>query len=268
MKVILMFLLSVFSTLLALYLLFLLLVWAFGERAAYPMPDSTYFDDTESIKIALPDATKLTAKITYANSAKWILYSHGNGEDIATIQELINVYARNGFNVLSYDYCGYGTSQGKATEENSCQAADEMWEYLVEFKKVSPKDITIVGFSIGSVSATHLAGGVGAQANALVLMGSLASALDSNPLMKIVPWNFLDNVARIKNVKIPTLFIHGQQDRLLNAKNSKILFENSAAAKKRLELLPDLGHNNLPMDARTVNILLNFIKIDAQCPEF
>jgi len=37
-----------------------------------------------------------------------ILYTHGNGEDLGTVVDQVDLWADEGFGVLAYDFPGYG----------------------------------------------------------------------------------------------------------------------------------------------------------------
>lgn len=47
-----------------------------------------------------------------------VLYSHGNAEDLGHILPYLRRYQEQGFALFAYDYRGYGTSQGKASEKS------------------------------------------------------------------------------------------------------------------------------------------------------
>ncbi len=244
------------------YLLLLLLVFFFGNYMAYPAPRSTYTDENiPVIKIEMPNGVKISALVMEnKKSDKWILHSHGNGEDLLGIKyPLLDRLVSSGYSVIAYDYCGYGTSEGRANEENSCLAAESVWKFLTEKKGVKPENIILMGFSIGSVSAAHLAAGMGADARALVLVGPVASASYSLLPVNILPWRFLDNISRMKKVRADTLFIHGEKDRTLNCRNSKILYAACAAKRKELAVFPELRHNCLPEEEIYWTTLLNFL---------
>ena len=48
-----------------------------------------------------------------------LLFSHGNAVDLGQMSSFyVGLSARLGVNVFSYDYSGYGASDGKPTEKN------------------------------------------------------------------------------------------------------------------------------------------------------
>src|SRR5688500_20181664 len=62
-----------------------------------------------------------------------------------------------GFKVFAYDYSGYGTSSGTASEANSYRDAEAAYNYLVNDLKVAAKQIIVLGRSLGGAVAVDLA---------------------------------------------------------------------------------------------------------------
>src|SRR5262249_58532580 len=59
-----------------------------------------------------------------------ILYSHGNAEDLGLIARSLGRFRDLGFAVFAYDYRGYGTSQGKASENGTYRDIDAAYDHL------------------------------------------------------------------------------------------------------------------------------------------
>merc|ERR1719376_2034967 len=83
-----------------------------------------------------------------ARSKYTLLFSHGNAVDLA---------ARLGVNIFSYDYSGYGASSGKPTEKNIYSDIDAAFQHLRQRYGVSPENIILYGQSIGTVPTVDLA---------------------------------------------------------------------------------------------------------------
>lgn len=54
-----------------------------------------------------------------------------------------------GFNVLTYDYPGYGTSDGSPNEDSAYAAIDAAYEYLITEKGMNPITNILQGRSLG-----------------------------------------------------------------------------------------------------------------------
>jgi pimeloyl-ACP methyl ester carboxylesterase len=49
----------------------------------------------------------------------------------------------------------------------------------------------------------------------------------------------------MKEITIPTLIIHGENDFIIPVKNGYALYENVASERKELLIIPNAGHNDL-----------------------
>ena len=233
--------------------------WFCGDKVAYPAPESTYKDTPEVFKLKLSDGTLISARmLENANSDKCILYSHGNREDIFSISDTLERYRDSGYNILAYDYCGYGTSQGVPTEKSALECADAAYDFLVREKAFKPEKIIAEGFSIGSVTASYTAST--RKVGALVIIGGLAKSSYAILPFDLFFWNWLDNLDRMKKIKAPTLFVHGSADRILPLRNGKMLFKACAAQVKRLKIMEGFGHNKMPESQIYWDVVLDFLK--------
>ena len=89
------------------------------------------------------------------NSNKIILFCHGNAGNISYRDRKIITLRDLGFNVLIFDYSGYGKSTGIPSEEQFYNDASHMVSMLTKTYHVS--DIIVYGESIGGPVATYAA---------------------------------------------------------------------------------------------------------------
>jgi hypothetical protein len=87
-----------------------------------------------------------------------ILYSHGNGGNISGRQPGLAIWRELGFDVLIYDYGGYGKSTGKASEKRCYEDIRACWRWLVEEHRIPPERIILFGRSLGGAVTADLAG--------------------------------------------------------------------------------------------------------------
>ena len=59
-------------------------------------------------------------------------------------------------NIFSYDYSGYGASNGAPSEKNLYADIDAAWNYLRTKYGISPENIILYGQSIGTVPTVDL----------------------------------------------------------------------------------------------------------------
>lgn len=180
--------------------------------------------------------------------AKVLLYLHGNGINIGANVAHANRFHQLGFSVLLIDYRGYGRSEGKfPTESRVYQDAETAWNYLV---KQRPSEIFIYGHSLGGAIAINLAIHH-PEAAGLIVESSFTSIKDIANLQGrfwIFPVNLIlnqrfDSISKVRSLKIPVLFIHGEADLQVPATMSQQLYA-AAPEPKYLFLVPGAGHNN------------------------
>ena len=234
----------------AVYVLLYAIVRIFGERIAFPAPKARYAFDASGgyVWLDTPEKIRLAGIwLPFEGADYTLLYSHGNGEDIGEIRERLESFRKLGFNVFCYDYPGYGRSEGKPSESGLYMAAESAWNYLTLQRGIAPKNIAVLGYSMGSAAACYLASKH--EVRALVVVGGFATALHAVLPRNIFPWvHMLDNEHRIGQVKCPVYLLHGTCDRIVPFRNGKRLY---AAAKqpKYFARVHGAGHYSIPEKA-------------------
>jgi pimeloyl-ACP methyl ester carboxylesterase len=121
---------AVLLLLFALYIgLFLFAVFLSDSMIFLPHPAS-YRDTPEVLKIGTANGNKISAVYLPNPAAKFtLLVSHGNAEDLGDDRYWLEELRRAGFSVFAYDYEGYGTSEGKASEKTVYQDEAAAYDY-------------------------------------------------------------------------------------------------------------------------------------------
>lgn len=105
-----------------------------------------------------------------------IMFSHGNAVDLGQMSSFfIGLGTRLKVNIFSYDYSGYGVSEGKPSEKNLFYDIDAAYFILRTRYGVNPEDIILYGQSIGTVPTIDLA--TRYKVGAVVLHSPLMSGL-------------------------------------------------------------------------------------------
>lgn len=235
--------LVIFIVLLLVYTLVGLFGLIFGEKIAFPAPKSGYTKDSLQGLFFIDNiaALHLDTKSKYT-----IIYSHGNGEDLSEIYPLLNLYAENGFNVLAYDYSGYGLSKGVASEKNVYKNADVIYNYAVNILKIEPKNIIIAGFSMGSAPTSYLAMKHSKELAGIIIMGGYASGFRTVLPIKLYPFDLLENIKKVPliddNCKV--LIMHGTKDRIIPYRNA-VLMNKKSGGKITFITIKGAGHLDL-----------------------
>lgn len=157
---------------------------------------------------------------------------HGNGGNISHRLGLYQALLDIGVNVLSFDYRGYGKSQGKPTEEGTYRDAQAAYHWLLQ-KGFAGKNIIAYGESLGGAVATELC--AREEMGGLILQSTFTSLPDiGEELYPWLPVRWLgriqyDTRAKLPRLKIPVLVMHSRDDGLIGYRHSE---RNFAAANE------------------------------------
>jgi hypothetical protein len=174
-----------------------------------------------------------------------ILFSHGNAGNIADRLDSVDIWRALGFNVLVYDYGGYGKSTGRPSEKRCYEDIRAAWKYLTETRGVDPNTVCLFGRSLGGGPTTQLATEV--KPGAVILESCFSSVAAMGKQMapflpvKLLVRHKFDNLSKVDTVVTPKLFIHSPDDEIIPYKHGKALFAQAAEPKQWLELSG--GHN-------------------------
>jgi fermentation-respiration switch protein FrsA (DUF1100 family) len=183
--------------------------------------------------------------------AATVIYFHGNGGNIYVIGWLGEALSARGFNVLLFDYRGYGRSEGSTLDERGIyEDADAAYNYVVRERGAKPEQVVLYGQSLGTTAAVDLAARV--HCRAVILESGLSSASDMAAM--ILPWvpvwvykygrNHFESAKKLERVSAPVFVAHGQLDRTIPVEQGYKLYA-AAREPKRLFIVPDAGHNDL-----------------------
>jgi alpha-beta hydrolase superfamily lysophospholipase len=184
-----------------------------------------------------------------------LLYLHGSRWNLTGQLYRIEQLHEFGYSVLAIDYRGFGRSEaGLPSEETVYEDARAAWTRLTELEP-DPAKRFIYGHSLGGAVAIDLAawlsaGDGPAPARGLIVestfttLADIARALSYEwlPVQWIMSQKF-DSLAKIAQVRMPVLVVHGESDRYVPARCSKMLYA-AAHDPKQLLLIEGGTHNN------------------------
>ena len=205
--------------------------------------------------IALADGIALGYRCYAVNpTAPLVLYFHGNGDIAGDYDTIAPLFHAAGLSLLVVDYRGYGWSTGKPLISALLPDAEAMLAALPDLlarMAINPDCLFIMGFSLGTVPATHLAHIHPDRFRGLILQSGLAdlpapyrqlAAL----LEKLTGFESpFRNVYRLRAIELPLLVIHGERDPVLPIGHGKRLYDASPAAEKTFLRLPGAGHGDI-----------------------
>jgi abhydrolase domain-containing protein 17 len=215
----------------------------FADAVIFRPPSSSYQDTNDIIKLRTVTGETISAKFYLFEGAQYtILFSHGNAEDIGIIEPLILELRDSGFNVLTFDYSGYGTSSGSPSEANAYADIYAAYTYLILEKQIPPDRIVLHGRSLGGGVAVNLASRE--QVGGLILESTFTTAFRVITRYPILPFDKFESIEELERVKCPMLIIHGTNDWTIPIYHAEQLFE-SASPPKYSYWVQGAGHNNV-----------------------
>lgn len=225
------------------YLGLSLIAWLFTDKLLFRPQSTAVKDNSAIVKLKTSNGETISAKLYENPEAKFtILFSHGNAEDIGTIEPFVLKLRDSGFSVLVYDYQGYGTSTGEPSEENTYSDIRAAFRYLVDEKKIPADKIILHGRSLGGGPSVDLASQE--RVAGLILESTFTSASRVLTRYRILPFDKFDNLSKMPQVACPILVIHGKQDSTIPFHHGEDLF--SAANEPKSSLwVENAGHNNV-----------------------
>ncbi|MBL7198047.1 MAG: alpha/beta hydrolase [Candidatus Omnitrophica bacterium] len=186
------------------------------------------------------------------NPRATLLFCHGNAGNISHRIEIIEIFNKLELNVFIFDYRGYGRSQGSPSEEGLYRDAQAAYKYLLNRENIKKGAIVIYGKSIGANVAIDLASKV--KPACLISESGFSSAYDmAKKLFPYLPIKWIitikyDALTKIKNIPIPKLIIHSQDDEIIPFRLGKKLFDAAVQPKEFYQMRG--GHNEAIFMAR------------------
>jgi len=209
-------------------------------------------------------------------AAGTVIQFHGNAGNITRHFQHVGWLPAAGWNVLCFDYRGYGRSEGKPSRAGLVTDCHAAIDYTMTRNDIDPQRVVIFGQSLGGalgiVTAAERKNIAGlAVEGAFSHYRRIASwHIRRSLLLRFIAWwvpgfsmtddlNPIDSVARI--APTPLLFIHGKLDEIVPVEMAEELHA-AAGNPKELWILDKMGHygalNEMAEQARPK--LLHFIQ--------
>ena len=238
-----------------------------GCTSVFFQPSGTLFAtpgeygiDYERVEFEAADGTPLFAWFLPARgpARATVLFLHGNAENISTHFGAVAWMPAAGFNVLTFDYRGYGASQGRPTLAGVQLDIDAALQTLLARPDVDPQRIVIFGQSLGGALAIYYVAhskerkyvrAVVADSAfsdyRLITEEKLAATPITWPFQWLPRFTVDDDYSPQAAVKalspIPFLLIAGDEDQIVPPEHSKRLYA-IAAEPKEIWIVPGAGH--------------------------
>ena len=228
-----------------LYLVFCALAAVYAEKILFPvpMPPACVAEQIDFF-VTTKSGTKIACvrRIpTELSDGPVILYSHGNGEDLGHLIPFLDEICQKGFQIIAYDYPGYGVSEGKPSESGCYEAIDATYQYLVQDLEIDPARIVVWGRSLGSGPSCYLASR--SSVGGLLLETPFLSAFRTITEIPVLPWDRFRNLDRLSSIKCPSLVVHGELDEVIPFRHGKKVHQGLPEPKSFLKI-ENASHND------------------------
>ncbi|PID83826.1 hypothetical protein CSB09_04090 [Candidatus Gracilibacteria bacterium] len=204
----------------------------------------------EIIQIKGKDGNTLHGVFLNKNAKKTVYYFHGNGGSLPHFYDEIKYIGDLGYNVFSYDYPGYGISQGFPDKESIDDASEKIYKHLKIRKDWQEKDIIVWGYSIGSAAAIDFAS-KHKNIDRMILLAPISSRYDMSthlfgfPLQKLLAKeDSFVSYEQVKHFDFPVFIVHAKDDKLVPFWQGQKVFDNYKGEKYLLDLKSG-GHNTI-----------------------
>lgn len=177
-------------------------------------------------------------------SDRALIYFGGNAEDVAlNIPQFKRLFPQ--YSIYLHNYRGYGGSTGNASETALFSDAGALYDYV----KTKHREIAVIGRSLGTGVAVHLASKK--EVSRLVLVTPYDSMVNlGRNYYFLVPVSLLledkfDSLSRAGRLAIPTLVLIAEYDEVIPRKRADSLVSALKPEMTRVELIKGAGHNTI-----------------------
>ena len=226
--------------------------FAFFPSAGETTTPAEYGVPFTATTIQTADGERLRAWLLKASSPRaLVVYFHGNGGNLSIWTPILSDLVRHGFDVLAFDYRGYGVSTGRPTETGLYRDADAVLDHVSKALAGS-RPIIYWGRSLGTAVAAYAASR--RPPDGIILEAGFPDALAvirSSPplaLLSVFSTYRFATATWLDSVKTPALVIHGDADQVIPFRHGRALFERMKGAKTFVTI-PGGDHNDVkPVD--------------------
>jgi pimeloyl-ACP methyl ester carboxylesterase len=209
------------------------------------------------------DGTKLSAVFCSPRkvlSNKIIFFLHGNAGNLHDQKQAAKFYTDLGYNFFTFDYRGFGKSEGNIiSEDQFFKDIEAMYKEVRSLYRES--SITVIGYSVGTASAAMIASKM--KPSKLVLIAPYYSLVDmTRRRYPYIPTALLkyrfETHEFLKKVKAPVLIAHGREDSVLPFESSKMM---AGIIKGKGTFIPfsGQGHDDFERNEKFVNVIRAFL---------
>ncbi|HEX8514767.1 MAG TPA: alpha/beta fold hydrolase [Bacteroidia bacterium] len=176
-----------------------------------------------------------------------VLQLHGNGGNISYQYQFAEPLVKNGYQVMVFDYEGYGRSTGKPSQEKVLDNGLQALNYVKQRADAKNKKLILFGQSLGGHLSCVVAAKESSQIDALVIEGAFSGhelmavhvgKQNGAPawLARLLVRTKYEAVDYIGQVTVPKLIIHSTEDATCPFYMGKELYDRANGPKEFWEI--------------------------------
>lgn len=156
-----------------------------------------------------------------------VLYFHTNGEDLSDLDWIGELILKTlNLSFLAVEYPGYGLYEGSVSEATMMEDAEVILNFIKEELRLDPEHVVVVGRSLGSGPAVHLAANYNIKG--LVLISAFTSIRDVvkdkvGSIISCLISERFKNLEKISLSQCPVCIVHGKEDTVVNKEHGNKL---------------------------------------------
>ena len=193
--------------------------------------------------------------------APLLVYFAGNAEEVSWLIAMAHRF--EGRAIVLVNYRGYGESTGRPSEAALLADAVAVYDTLVARSDVNGTQTAVMGRSLGSGVAVHVAAHRAVDRVVLVSpydsIAAVGAAHFPSMLVHVVLNDRYDSATQAPAIKTPLLAIAGVRDDIIPIEHSRRLYALWGGDKHWLEL-PGAGHNDLQEHPQYWPAIATFLK--------
>lgn len=248
--------LRLIRSILFIYLSIALFLFAFQRSLLY-YPSAETEHEYDVIQYEVDDVV-LDVIVLNKGKDEAIIYFGGNGEAVVANASFFNKILSD-YTIYLVNYRGYGGSTGKPME--IALYADA--QYIYDQVKTKHQTISVIGRSLGSGVATYLASTRNISKMILITPFDSIQAIAQKqypvfPIALLLRDKF-DSLNRVKNISAKTLVLLAENDVVIPFENSQRLIAAFPSSQIKVELIEEMGHNNISSKQEYYHFLQQFM---------
>jgi pimeloyl-ACP methyl ester carboxylesterase len=236
----------------------LFMIWAWQRHLIYfpsagPVPGAqTVIDGARDVTLETSDGLALGAWFVPGGDPNGftVLVANGNAGDRSLRAPLAKALADEGFNVLLFDYRGFGGNPAHPSESGLAMDVRAAYRFLIEDRRTEPERLIYFGESLGAAVVSELA--TEYPPAGLVLRSPFIDLATVGQVhypwlpVRVLLRDRYPVIDHLERVNVPTTIVYGTKDTIVPPEQSRVVGK-AAGDRTTIIGVEGAGHNDLAL---------------------